>query len=258
MGTENNRQYISDIGKKELLWDTPMGNKIYMLNNGQKYKKFCADYGDLRQKVNARFKDRLLEQTEEYGHSIICFPQTIISSEKWLSGMVTDFATGEKLKDLDLTTQIDYLLYLIEKLENGISDVSIKGWVFEDLHEENILVDLKNENEPVKIIDTDFYSKDSTENPIIRLQIYKDNLVRIFDAIMVTILPHFDNCAVWSDPKIQDAYLKATSGDISCSEFLKTLLVTLKMVNKKEHNILTLRKSVNQLRYNIKGDIYGN
>ena len=35
MGTENNRQYISDIGKKELLWDTPMGNKIYMLNKGK-------------------------------------------------------------------------------------------------------------------------------------------------------------------------------------------------------------------------------
>lgn len=258
MGTENRREYVTNIGISKLLWNTQMGNKIYSLNNGQKYKKFCADYGDLRQKVNYRFKERLLEQTEEYGHPIICFPETIISSEKWLSGMVTDFANGNKLKDLDLTTQIDYLLYLVETLEEGIADVSIKGWVFEDLHEENILVDLANEKDPIKIIDTDFYSKDSTEDPIIRLQIFKDNLVRIFDAIMITILPHFDNSLIWNAPKIQDAYLKATSGDITCSEFLKTLLVTLKMVNKKDQNILTLRKSVNQLWYNITGDINGN
>ena len=115
MGTENTRQYIKDIGIKKLLWYTPMGNKIYSLQNGQKYKKFCADYGDLRQSVNLRFKDRLLEQTEEYGRSIICFPETIIGSEKWLSGMVTDFVPGIKLKDLDLNTRIDYLLYLVVK-----------------------------------------------------------------------------------------------------------------------------------------------
>ena len=247
MGTENNRQYINNIGKKELLWNTPMGNKIYLLKNGQKYKKFCVDYGDLRQQVNYRFKKSLLEQTEEYGHSIICFPETIISSEKWLSGMVTDFANGEKLRNIDLTTKIDYLLYIIETLENGIVDISIKGWVFEDLHEDNILVDINNEKDPVKIIDTDFYSKESTKDPIAKLQIYKDNLVRIFDAIMTTILPHFDTATIWSNPKIQSAYQQAISGEITCSEFLKTLLVTLKLTHKKEENILTLRKSANQL-----------
>ena len=247
MGTTNNREYISNMGPKKLLWDTPMGNKIYLLSNGKKYKKFCLDYGDLRQKVNLRFKNRLVEQTEEYGHQIICFPQTIITNEKWLSGMVTDFVDGEKLKDLELDTQIDYLLYLIEKLEQGIEGVSKRGWVFEDLHEENILINKNDDSNPVKIIDTDFYSKNQMDDPIIRLQIYKDNLVRIFDAVMVTILPQFDSSYIWSDPKIHEAYIKATSGDITCSEFLKTLLVVVKMTHQKEQNILTLRKSINQL-----------
>jgi hypothetical protein len=76
--------------------------------------------------------------------------------------MVTDFVTGEKLKNIDLNTQIDYLLYLIEKLEESIVDVSFKGWVLEDLHEENILINKSDYNNPVKIIDTDFYLKNKT------------------------------------------------------------------------------------------------
>lgn len=247
MGTKKDKKYINEVGKRALLWSTPMGNKIYLLNNGQKYKKFCLDYGDLRSKVNKNFKDRLLEQTEEYGHSVICFPETIITNDKWLSGMVTDFVTGEKLKNIDLNTQIDYLLYLIEKLEESIVDVSFKGWVLEDLHEENILINKSDYNNPVKIIDTDFYLKNKTNNQKELLQNYKNNLERIFDAVMITILPQFDISFMWNDCEIQQAYLKATQGEIKCSQFLKLLLKKLKLTLKKEQNILTLRKTVNQL-----------
>ena len=247
MGTILSKESIIEIGIDNLFCHTDMGNKIYLLKNGQKYKKFCSDYGDLRKSVNRNFKADLVEQTEEYGHHLICFPQAVVSSDKWLSGMITDFVNGEKLKRIELTSQIDYLLHIIELLEKGIVDVSFRGWVLEDLHEENILIDLSNHKSPVHIIDTDFYSKNDTQDQILLLQTYKDNLVRIFDAIMITILPQFDSSQIWSEPKIKEAYMKATSGEITCSEFLKTLLVTLKFSQQKEQNILTLRKSTNQL-----------
>lgn len=244
MGTEYSRKYIHDIGKERLFCHTDMGNKIYILKNGKKYKKFNPDYADLRQQVNRNFKQDLLTQTEEYGHPIICFPEAVISSEKWLSGMITDFASGDKLKSIDLTTQIDYLLYIIEQLEQGIEDISLRGWVLEDLHEENILIDSSNHTSPVHIIDTDFYAKHQTQDQILLLQTYKDNLARIFDAIMQTILPKFDTSTIWKDPKIQETYMKAQAGETTCSNFLKTLLVALKHSQQKEQNILTLRKSI--------------
>ena len=40
MGTIRNIDYINDIGIKRVLCRTNMGNTIYILNNGKKYKEF--------------------------------------------------------------------------------------------------------------------------------------------------------------------------------------------------------------------------
>lgn len=244
MQKEDKKSYVDSIGIDYLLCHTNMGNKIYILKNGQKYKKLCPDYSDLRQKINRNFKASLLEQTEEYGHSIVSFPERIITSDKWLSGIISDFEVGDKLKDIPVELEIDYLLYIIGLLEEGTEDISLKGWVFEDLHEENILINLETAEKPVRIIDTDFYLKEPSNNSIVLLQNYKDNMARIFDAIMTAVLPRVDKSTIWGDPTIQNAYNKAISGDMKCSDFFKILLVKVKHSLNKEKTLLTLRKSV--------------
>ena len=244
MQKEDRKSYIDSIGIDYLLCHTDMGNKIYILKNGQKYKKLCPDYSDLRIKINRNFKTSLLEQTEEYGHSIVSFPERIIASDKWLSGIGSDFEVGDKLKDIPVELEVDYLLYIIGLLEEGTEDISLKGWVFEDLHEENILINLETEEKPVRIIDTDFYVKEPSNNAIVLLQNYKDNMARIFDAIMTAVLPRVDKSIIWNDPTIQQAYHKAISGEMKCSDFLKILLVKIKYNQKTNKTIMTLRKSL--------------
>ena len=238
------KEYLDNIGINRLFCNTDLGNKIYILNNGQKYKKFSPDYSDLRYSVNREFKQSLIEQTEEYGHSIVSFPQIVISSDKWVSGVICDFEEGYKLRDIPLDTEIDYLLHIIDYLEKGIENISLKGWVFEDLHEENVMINENNTTRPVRIIDTDFYQKESYRDEIMLLQNYKDNLARIFDAIMVSILPRIDRTTLWNDESIALAYNKAVSGELKCTEFLKMLLFKIK-INQK--TIRTLRKTIYQL-----------
>ena len=55
MQKEDRKSYIDSIGIDYLLCHTDMGNKIYILKNGQKYKKLCPDYSDLRIKINRGF-----------------------------------------------------------------------------------------------------------------------------------------------------------------------------------------------------------
>ena len=43
MGKIRNINYINQIGIKKVLCHTNMGNTIYILNNGQKYKEFGVD-----------------------------------------------------------------------------------------------------------------------------------------------------------------------------------------------------------------------
>ena len=65
MGLIKDYDYIEQIGIKEKICATNMGNVIYLLNNGKKYKEFGADYYDLRDSVNVLFRDDLITQTEE-------------------------------------------------------------------------------------------------------------------------------------------------------------------------------------------------
>ena len=81
MGKIRNLNYIKNIGIKKVLCHTNMGNTIYILNNGQKYKEFGEDYRDLSDSINREFQESLLQQTKEYGNSIISYPELVIASE---------------------------------------------------------------------------------------------------------------------------------------------------------------------------------
>ena len=80
MGTIRNLNYIKNIGIRKVLCHTNMGNTIYILNNGQKYKEFSEDYRDLSDSINREFQESLYQQTEHYGHSLISYPEIVISS----------------------------------------------------------------------------------------------------------------------------------------------------------------------------------
>lgn len=241
MGTIRNVNYVNEIGIKKVLCHTNMGNTIYILNNGQKYKEFSEDYRDLRDSINREFQESLLLQTEECGNNIISYPEIVIASKKELFGIVGPFEEGIPLLEMDPLTKIDYLLSLIDLLEEGIKDISVKGWNLEDLHEENILVNQSSQNNPVRIIDTDYHVLQKEKD---RLSLYKANMKRIFNAIIISIIPSISKSAVLKDKDVEYHYLLASSGKIKASDFLRYLLFKLKLSTKDNITIKTLQKSI--------------
>ncbi len=241
MGRIKNLNYINQIGVKRVLCHTNMGNTIYILNNGQKYKEFSEDYRDLRDSINREFQESLLLQTEEYGNNIISYPEIVISSEKELYGIVGPLEEGIPLLEMDPSTRIDYLLGLIDLLEECIKDISVKGWNLEDLHEENILINQSSPTNPVRIIDTDYHVLQKGKD---RLILYKDNMKRIFNAIIISIIPSLGKSKILKDKDILQQYLLATQGKIKASTFLRTLLLKLKLSTKDDITIKTLQKSI--------------
>ena len=241
MGKIRNLDYINDIGIKKVLCHTNMGNTIYILNNGQKYKEFSEDYRDLRDSINKEFQESLVSQTEEYGHSIISYPEIVISSSKELYGIVGNYEEGIPLLEIDPITSIDMLLSLIESLEEGIKDISLKGWNLEDLHEENILINSISKTLPIRIIDTDYHILQLHKD---RLELYRTNMKRIFWAITTSILPSLGKSYLLKEKDIQELYLLASNGMIKVSEFIKYLLFKIKISTKEEITIKTLQKTI--------------
>ena len=241
MGLIKNYGYIEQIGIKKILHATSLGNTLYLLNNGQKYKEFGADYKDLSDNVNKEFKQELEKQSDYYGDSLISFPQIVIASKQELFGIISDFEIGIPLIDLDPLTEIEHLVYIIEYLEQGITSITEKGWNLEDLHEENILINLDSKEKPARIIDTDFYCYQPEKE---KIELYRSNMKKIFSSIIHGIIPRISSSNIWSDDKVREQYHLAANGFIKCSEFLKYLLTILRFNYLKERNIKTLRKTL--------------
>ena len=241
MGKIRNLNYINEIGIKRVLCNTNMGNTIYILNNGQKYKEFGEDYRDLNDSINREFKESLLQQTEYYGHSIISYPELVISSNKELYGIVGTFEQGIPLLEIDSLTKIDYLLTLLDKLEQGTKDISLKGWNLEDLHEENILINPVSKTLPIRIIDTDYHVLQKEKD---RLELYRTNIKRIFNAIITSILPSLGKSSILKDPDTEQQYILASNGLIKPTDFLRYLLFKIKLSTKEPITIKTLQKSI--------------
>lgn len=239
MGKIQNLNYIRNIGIKKVLCRTNMGNTIYILNNGKKYKEFNEDYQDLRDSVNKEFQETLLYQTEEYGNSIISFPEIVISTNKKLFGIVGDYEIGIPLLEIDPLIKLEYLLSILESLEQGIEDISKKGWNLEDVHEENILINTSSSIKPIRIIDTDYHTLQPTKD---KLVIYQQNLKRIFNSVITSIIPNIVKSELLNDYAIKQQYILASNGFIKPSEFIKDLL--LKLSSKDSTTIKTLQKSI--------------
>ena len=241
MGKIRNLDYINDIGIKKVLCHTNMGNTIYILNNGQKYKEFSEDYRDLSDSINRELQESLLSQTEYYGNSIISYPEVVISTNQELFGIVGTFEEGIPLLEIDPLTKIDYLLSLIDKLEQGIQDISLKGWNLEDLHEENILINPISKTLPIRIIDTDYHVLQKEKD---KLELYRTNIKRIFNAIITSILPSLGKSEILKDKDVEYQYILASNGLIKPTDFLRYLLLKIKITPKDSITIKTLQKSI--------------
>lgn len=241
MGKIRNLDYINDIGIKKVLCHTNMGNTIYILNNGQKYKEFGEDYRDLSDSINRELQESLLSQTEYYGNSIISYPEVVISTNQELFGIVGTFEEGIPLLEIDPLIKIDYLLSLIDKLEQGIQDISLKGWNLEDLHEENILINPVSKTLPIRIIDTDYHVLQKEKD---KLELYRTNIKRIFNAIITSILPSFGKSDILKDKDVEYQYILASNGLIKPTDFLRYLLLKIKITTKDSITIKTLQKSI--------------
>ena len=241
MGKIRNLDYINDIGIKKVLCHTNMGNIIYILNNGQKYKEFGEDYRDLSDSINRELQESLLSQTEYYGNSIISYPEVVISTNQELFGIVGTFEEGIPLLEIDPLTKIDYLLSLIDKLEQGIQDISLKGWNLEDLHEENILINPISKTLPIRIIDTDYHVLQKEKD---KLELYRTNIKRIFNAIITSILPSLGKSEILKDKDVEYQYILASNGLIKPTDFLRYLLLKIKITPKDSITIKTLQKSI--------------
>lgn len=241
MGKIRNLDYINDIGIKKVLCNTNMGNTIYILNNGQKYKEFGEDYRDLSDSINRELQESLLSQTEYYGNSIISYPEIVISTNQELFGIVGTFEEGIPLLEIDPLTKIDYLLSLIDKLEQGIQDISLKGWNLEDLHEENILINPVSKTLPIRIIDTDYHVLQKEKD---KLELYRTNIKRIFNAIITSILPSLGKSDILKDKDVEYQYILASNGLIKPTDFLRYLLLKIKITTKESITIKTLQKSI--------------
>lgn len=232
--------YIEDIGIKEKVCYTLLENTIYILNNGKKYKSFGEDYKDLSQSANLELKDTLVKQTEYANHSLISFPELVICDKKSLYGIVSPFEKGIPLSNIDPLTEIDCLIYLIEYLEKGIEDISFAGWDLEDLHENNILINLETPNRCARVIDTDFYYHYAKKD---KLEIYKANLRRISSAILNSVLPNLKVYNIPNNELIQD-YTLVINGLMKPSTFLKKLLLQIRSNYETPKDIKTLRKTI--------------
>lgn len=241
MGKVEDISYIKKIGIKKTLFATNMGNVIHILNNGQKYKEFGADYHDLSDTVNVIFREDLIFQTEEYGNELISFPQLVISSDKELFGIVGDYEVGQPLLEIDPLLELEKAISLVEKMENGILSLSQRGWNLEDIHEENILINVTSSSKPIRIIDTDYYCFQPDRD---KKELYRQNIKKIFRAVIDSILPELNISGIWIDKEFNKKYLLASNGLLKTSEFLKFLINKVNFTLQESKNVQTLRKSI--------------
>ena len=241
MGLIKDYNYIEQIGIKEKICATNMGNVIYLLNNGKKYKEFGADYYDLSDSVNVLFRDDLITQTEEYGHPLISFPEIVITNNKELYGIVGDYEIGTPISKISPLTSITKLMMYVEYLENNIEGLSLKGWNLEDMHEDNILINPRMRKKPVRVIDTDFYRFQPQRD---KIELYRQNHKKIFRAVIDSVIPNLNISSIWLDDELQQNYLLASNGLMKTSDFLRFLINKLRAIYQEPKNIKTLRKTL--------------
>lgn len=246
MGRIENLDFIKQIGIKSTIANTDMGNNIYILNNGKKYKEFTEIYSKLSDSLNQEFKEELIKQAKYKRVKTISFPEIVITDSKKLYGIVGQYEPGTIIGNISQSINIELLITLIESLEKDIYSISEDGWVMEDVNDDNILINYQTETESsIKIIDTDFYVQRTLSDIEEVEKIYQNNLKKIFYALFYSIINNLHKSNIWTDSEIKIMYYSAIKGFIECSKLIKEIIFKLQNNAKKEINTLEcLRKTL--------------
>lgn len=122
------------------------------------YRKGNIVYKILKKDSDSiRFYDKeKLQQLAGIESNLCVFPnEVLVDYAGNLQGYTMDFVAGKSLKDIIGSLPFDKFKQAIEKMKFGVNEVSKKGIIFEDLHEDNLM--WNEETQSIQIIDTDFF-----------------------------------------------------------------------------------------------------
>lgn len=221
-------------------FETIEGNRIYVFDNGKKYKQYNRNYSSLRNMDNMEFLKTLQTQTEE-NSSLITFPKQVIYTDKKLYGITSEYAYGTPLDEIFLGEDIGHLIESINKLEEEIIRISNNGWYISNLTGDDIIINyLQSPEETLKIVNTDFIEKreDILKN-------ISNNLRYLFNIFIYKMLPNIRYLKLNDNPEFREKFALASEGKMLCSEFI-TYLMNLLSLNLESYT------SLNALRHKVK------
>ncbi len=226
--------YINTVGIKRTIIEKPSGTKIYLLNNGFKFKSFPEEFRKLESPEMDYTYNMLLEQTK-LNYETISTPTKLVAEDNMLYGYIAPYLTGDILRNIDPLILIEILIPLIKKMEIDIEDLSKEGWQMSDFHDANLLID--GNLRTINVIDTDCYFK-AKENA------YRKNLKIVFSTIIFAILPKIQLSKTFRKRLIQKYYYMAQEGLMRTSEFLELLLIELKQYREPGLTLEDVRKKL--------------
>ena len=218
MGKYVTLNYINDIGIKKVVYENKNGRKVYLLNNGYKFKEFPEDFRSMQDPDVKYVHDTLLEQSKlELKTTIV--PSSLVVDNNNLYGYLAPFIEGQIIADIDPDFLIDILLKILKDMESDMKTLSQEGWQVDDLHDNNVLINkaLSTGN----IIDMDDYFK-TKEN------VTNHNLKCLFNAVIYSVLPRIVTSKTMRNKIMNKYFILASAGRITTTEFLIYLLMELK------------------------------
>ena len=111
------------------------------------------------------------------------------------------------------------------------------------IRRDNIIINKDNQNQPVKIIDPDFYTLKDKSDDFAVTQAYRRNLCRLFRSIIHGVLPEFITSGNLYE-RLEKEYWQSCDGNYLSSTFIKDLIIKSGLRTEKEQNIKTLRKTL--------------
>lgn len=221
-------------------YETDVGNKIYVFDNGKKYKQYNKNYSSLRNIDNMEFLKTLQAQAKEKS-SLITFPEQVVCTDNKLYGITSDFAYGTPLDEIFLGEDIGHLIESIDKLEQEIIRISNNGWYISNLTGDDIIINyLQSPEETLKIVNTDFIEKREDV-----LKNISNNLRYLFNIFIYKMLPNIRYLKLNDNPEFREKFALASEGKMPCSEFI-TYLMNLLGLNLESYT------SLNALRHKVK------
>ena len=212
-------KYINNVGIKDLVYENKNGRKIYLLNNGYKFKEFPQTQRPLSNPDNLFVYNNLIEQSK-IDLETIDVPKGIVADDNNVYGYIAPFFEGIPISEIDPEFLITELFNILDKIESDVIVLSREGWYLEDLHDQNLLINKSLSTG--KIIDLD----DSLKTKERAIQ---KNMLLIFNVIIYSILPRIQLSKAFKKDVVQQYFLMASQGLTSTSEFLRHLLAALKI-----------------------------